>query len=174
MISLGEKALRAKFWWKFAPMWAKNAAKIWRNFSPIFVLQFPGKVGARHFTKIPRQISRAKKQNSFTATLFSLSLSLVWLGALMGTDSEKNSVLRAFSQGYFSQWWMHRCSSSGDRSRLFGWVCSFWRSSGSSLTHGPVHFLIVDSAILISVNHDRMAIDHVLALGNRMPSHLGK
>ena len=34
---------RAKFWRKFSPTWAKDAAKIWRNFSLIFVLQFPGK-----------------------------------------------------------------------------------------------------------------------------------
>ena len=30
---------------------AKNAAKFWRNFSQIFVLQFPGKMAAKNFTK---------------------------------------------------------------------------------------------------------------------------
>ena len=53
---LRRKASRAKFWRNVSPTWAKNAAKKWRIFSPIFVLQFPGKVVARNFTKNWRQI----------------------------------------------------------------------------------------------------------------------
>ena len=44
-----------------AKFFAKNAAKKWRIFLPIFVLQFPGKVGARNFTKNWRQIRLAVK-----------------------------------------------------------------------------------------------------------------
>ena len=58
---LCRKAPRAKFWWNFSPTWAKNAAKKWRNVSPIFVLQFPGKVGAINFTRNWRQIRLAVK-----------------------------------------------------------------------------------------------------------------
>ena len=50
----------------------EDAAKTWRFFAPILVLQFPGKVGARDFTKNPRQISRAQKQIFFTARLWEL------------------------------------------------------------------------------------------------------
>ena len=72
-ILIGATAPRAKFWWSVSPTWAKNAANIFGNFfSPIFVLQFPGKVGARNFMKNPREVSRAEKQNSFTARLWEL------------------------------------------------------------------------------------------------------
>ena len=55
-----------------SPISAKNVAQIWQRFLPIFVLPFPGKVGARNFTKNPRPVSRPTKQNSFTARLWEL------------------------------------------------------------------------------------------------------
>ena len=59
---LGAKAPRAKFRRKIFADKDEKAVNIWQTFSPIFVLHFPGKVGARKFTKNPRQISRATKQ----------------------------------------------------------------------------------------------------------------
>ena len=54
----------------------KNEAKFWRNFPLIFVLQFPGKLATRNFTKIPPHIrtsnSTRLNQNSFTAMLWEL------------------------------------------------------------------------------------------------------
>ena len=44
-----ESEIQVKF---FADI-GKNVVKIWRNILQIFVLQFPGKMGVRHFTKKP-------------------------------------------------------------------------------------------------------------------------
>ena len=48
----------------------KNAAKFWRNFPLLFVLQFPGKLAIRNFTQIPPHITTSNStrlnQNSFT------------------------------------------------------------------------------------------------------------
>ena len=46
---------------------AKSAAKFWRNFSQIFVLQFPGKMAAKGFTKNRRHFPRCTKLSFFTA-----------------------------------------------------------------------------------------------------------
>ena len=58
---------RAKFLRNFSKRSAKNAAKFWRNFSQIFVLQFPGKMAANNFTKNPRHFPRCTKLSFFTA-----------------------------------------------------------------------------------------------------------
>ena len=56
----------------------RHARNMWQRFTkkektlPIFVLRFPGKVAARNFTKDPRQIPGAMKQNSFTERLWEL------------------------------------------------------------------------------------------------------
>ena len=50
------KASRAKFWRNVSPTWAKNVAKFGEKISPIFILQFPGEVAARNFTKNWQQI----------------------------------------------------------------------------------------------------------------------
>ena len=47
---------RAKFLRNFSKRSAKDAAKFWRNISQIFVLQFPGKMAAKNFTKNLHQI----------------------------------------------------------------------------------------------------------------------
>ena len=49
---LRRKSSQSEVLVKSSLTWAKNALKTWRN-----VCRFPGKVGARHFTKNPRQIS---------------------------------------------------------------------------------------------------------------------
>ena len=54
--TLCQEAPSAKFWRIFSPTRVKNVAKIWRKISPMFVLQFPGEVAARNFTKNWRQI----------------------------------------------------------------------------------------------------------------------
>ena len=58
---------RAKFLRNFSRRSAKNAAKFWRNFSQIFVLQFPGKMAAKNFTKNPRHFPWCTKLSFFTA-----------------------------------------------------------------------------------------------------------
>ena len=58
---------RAKFLRSFSKRSAKNAAKFWRNFSQIFVLQFPGKMAAKNFTKNPRHFPRCTKLSFFAA-----------------------------------------------------------------------------------------------------------
>ena len=58
---------RAKFLRNFSKRSAKDAAKFWRNFSQIFVLQFPGKMAAKNFTKNPRHFPRCTKLSFFTA-----------------------------------------------------------------------------------------------------------
>ena len=65
------KAPRAKFWRIFANIGEKCGEKL-AKFSPIFVLQLPRKVGAKNFTKNPRLIPQAMKQNFFTARLWEL------------------------------------------------------------------------------------------------------
>ena len=60
--SLGRKAPRAKLWRKISPTWAKKAAKIWRNFRQFSSFNFQ--------EKWTQEISRAMKQNSFTARLW--------------------------------------------------------------------------------------------------------
>ena len=39
---------------KFSPISAKNMVNTWRIILSVFVLQFPGEVGARNFSKNPR------------------------------------------------------------------------------------------------------------------------
>ena len=56
---------RAKFLRNFSKRSAKNAAKFWRKFSQIFVLQFPGKMAAKNFTKNPRHFPRCTKLSFF-------------------------------------------------------------------------------------------------------------
>ena len=48
----------------------KKSRKFSEFVLPIFVLQFPERVGARNFMKNPRHISRATGQNSSTARLW--------------------------------------------------------------------------------------------------------
>ena len=60
---------RAKFLRNFSKRSAKNAAKFWRNFSQIFVLQFPGKMAAKNFTKNPRHFPRCNKLSFFFSLL---------------------------------------------------------------------------------------------------------
>ena len=57
----------------FSKRSAKNAAKFWRNFSQIFVLQFPGKMAAKNFTKNPRHFPRCTKLSFFTAATLGAS-----------------------------------------------------------------------------------------------------
>ena len=64
---------RAKFLRNFSKRSAKNAAKFWRNFSQIFVLQFPGKMAAKNFTKNPRHFPRCTKLSFFTAATLGAS-----------------------------------------------------------------------------------------------------
>ena len=61
--NLPERSFCENFWKSSA----KNAAKFWRNFSQIFVLQFPGKMAAKDFTKNRRHFPRCTKLNFFTA-----------------------------------------------------------------------------------------------------------
>ena len=56
----------------FADVGEKCGENLAKNFSPILVLQFPGEVAARNFTKNCRQIRLGVKQNSFTARLWEL------------------------------------------------------------------------------------------------------
>ena len=56
---------RAKFLRNFSKTSPKNAAKFWRNVSQIFVLQFPGKMAAKNFTKNPRHFPQRTKLSSF-------------------------------------------------------------------------------------------------------------
>ena len=74
-----EKSPRAKFLRNFSKRSAKNAAKFWRNFSQIFVLQFPGKMAAKNFTKNPRHFPRCTKLSFFTA-------------ATLGASGPKNAI----------------------------------------------------------------------------------
>ena len=71
----------------------KNAAKFWRIFPLIFVLQFPGKLATINFTQIPPHIrtsnSTRLNQNSFTAILWEL------VGPRFSIIITKFSVLRA-------------------------------------------------------------------------------
>ena len=62
-----EKSPRAKFLRHISKRSAKNAAKFWRNCSQSFVLQFPGKMAAKNFTKNPRHFPRCTKLSFFTA-----------------------------------------------------------------------------------------------------------
>ena len=52
---------------KFLRNFSKRSAKFWRNFSQIFVLQFPGKMATKIFTKNPRHFPRGTKLSFFTA-----------------------------------------------------------------------------------------------------------
>ena len=71
-----QSEIQVKFWKNFSRRLTKNAAKFWRNFPLIFVLQFPGKLATRYFTRIPPHIrtsnSTRLNQNSFTAILWEL------------------------------------------------------------------------------------------------------
>ena len=77
---------RAKFLRNVSKRSAKNPAKFWRNFSQIFVLQFPGKVGARKFTKNPRHFPRCTKLSFFTAA------------SLGASGPNKTQIFRNYSQ----------------------------------------------------------------------------
>ena len=72
-ISLCPQSPRAKFLRNFSKRSAKNAAKFWRNFSQIFVLQFPGKMATKNFTKNPRHFPRCTKLSFFTAATLGAS-----------------------------------------------------------------------------------------------------
>ena len=71
----------------FSKRSAKNAAKFWRNFSQIFVLQFPGKMAAKNITKNPRHFPRCTKLSFFTAATLGAS----------GPKGTKSSPKRTFS-----------------------------------------------------------------------------
>ena len=64
---------RAKFLRNFSKRSAKNAAKFWRNVSQIFVLQFPGRMATKNFTKNPRHFPRCTKLSFFTAATLGAS-----------------------------------------------------------------------------------------------------
>ena len=72
-VLLWPQSPRAKFLRNFSKRSAKNAAKFWRNFSQIFVLQFPGKMAAKIFTKNPRHFPRCTKLSFFTAATLGAS-----------------------------------------------------------------------------------------------------
>ena len=64
--SLCPQPPRAKFLRNLSKRSAKNAAKFWRNFSQIFVLQFPGKMAAKKNSRIfPRRFPRCTKLSFF-------------------------------------------------------------------------------------------------------------
>ena len=71
--NLCPQSSRAKFLRNFSKRSAKNAAKFWRNFSQIFVLQSPGKMAAKNFTKNPRHFPRCTKLSFFTAATLGAS-----------------------------------------------------------------------------------------------------
>ena len=63
---------------KFLRNFSKRSAKFWRNFSQISVLQFPGKMAAKNFTKNPRLFPRCTKLSFFTAATLGLGAQLFY------------------------------------------------------------------------------------------------
>ena len=85
---------RAKFLRNFSKRSAKNAANFWRNFSQIFVLQFPGKMAAKNFTKNPRHFPRCTKLSLFTAATLGASWAQHFDGSPDPTVMEQNDPFR--------------------------------------------------------------------------------
>ena len=61
----GPQSPRAKFLRNFSKRSAEKCGEILAKFSQIFVLQFPGKMAAKNFTKNPRHFPRCTKLNFF-------------------------------------------------------------------------------------------------------------
>ena len=99
------KSPRVKFWQIFSPTWAKNAVKKWRNCSPIFVLQFPGKVGARNFAKNWRQFGWPWNK------ILSPRDSGIFFSQQSQTDTKSE---RASSGGWDGWWWEGSCLGCPD------------------------------------------------------------